>query len=158
LAIASDSYGNFFIVDIRPDSGEWGPVFFVSHDPPVIVKEAADLAGFISKLAGGSSAGGDSSFASSSQKAADEIWKDDPYLVAVDTARSSVDPIIREFADQLNDKWSVIDLRASPIGSGFSWGRGGPDSEVIRRGAELIFGVPGGKRRGVLSRLFERPT
>jgi hypothetical protein len=48
--LASDDCGNFWTVDLRPDSREWGPVYYVCHDPAVIVYQAGDLTEFVAQL------------------------------------------------------------------------------------------------------------
>ncbi|MFN0242957.1 MAG: SMI1/KNR4 family protein [Planctomycetota bacterium] len=46
LSIAHDGYGNFWIVDLWPSSDRFGPVFYVAHDPPVVVYQCEDVASF----------------------------------------------------------------------------------------------------------------
>src|SRR2546428_9667117 len=48
--ILKDDSGNFWIVDIHPNTGMWGAVFFVCHDPPVIVIQAQTLANFLDQI------------------------------------------------------------------------------------------------------------
>lgn len=37
VPVASDGAGNFWVVDLTPESTAFGPVYFVCHDPPVIL-------------------------------------------------------------------------------------------------------------------------
>src|SRR5450755_1617875 len=50
IALLNDGSGNFWTVDINLKNGEWGPIFFVSHDPPALAVQAPDLATFLSQL------------------------------------------------------------------------------------------------------------
>jgi cell wall assembly regulator SMI1 len=35
LPIAADGYGNFWVLDLHPDTTKWGPIYFACHDAPV---------------------------------------------------------------------------------------------------------------------------
>lgn len=47
LPIAADGYGNFWVVDLHPDSARWGPIYFAGHDAPVILYQADSLEQFL---------------------------------------------------------------------------------------------------------------
>ena len=47
LPIAGDGFGNFWIVDLAPDETETAPVFFLCHDPPVILYQSPDIGDFL---------------------------------------------------------------------------------------------------------------
>src|SRR6185503_16691052 len=49
IQLAGDGFGNFWILDVD-SKGNWGNVFYVCHDPAVIVKHSEDLAEFINNL------------------------------------------------------------------------------------------------------------
>src|SRR6266540_4177045 len=46
-SIAGDGYGNFWVVDLHPDSRSWSPVWYACHDPPVIVYQASTVEQFL---------------------------------------------------------------------------------------------------------------
>ena len=46
VQLAGDGYGNYWVLDIDVN-GNWGNVFYVCHDPAVIVKHSEDLTQFI---------------------------------------------------------------------------------------------------------------
>jgi hypothetical protein len=69
------------------------------------------------------------------------IWKADPWLISARDARTVQDPVVSNFAGQLPENFRLADLRSREVGSGFSWGLAGPNAEVRRDGAELLFGV-----------------
>ena len=47
IRLMDDGAGNYWAIDTVLDPNRLGPVFFVCHDPAVIVYEARDLAGFL---------------------------------------------------------------------------------------------------------------
>lgn len=155
VTLAGDGSGNFWVLDVREDSGAWGRVLFVSHDPPVVVVQGSDLAQFISQvLAVGRS--------DDAQKLDDvvthaclRIWREDPDLIDVVAARRSADRLLSTFSAELPDTYRIADLRTARTGAGFSWGRNGPQSDVRRFGSELLFGVEP-KRGSLISRILGR--
>jgi hypothetical protein len=148
IPIATDGAGNFWVVDVGAD-GSWRSVFFVAHDPPVVLVQARDLGAFIDQV-----------FERPGREltrdeAVVRIWKDNPHAMARAEAVMSSDPAVRAFAQQLGDGFVVVDLRAGREGTGFPWGSAGPKTEVRRAGDDLLFAVEQ-KKRGALARLFPR--
>ena len=45
--IAADGAGNFWVLDLTPDTVEVAPVFYLWHDPAVLVYLAPDLGTFL---------------------------------------------------------------------------------------------------------------
>jgi hypothetical protein len=157
VTLLSDDAGNFWAVDVNRESGAWGAVFFASHDPPVLVIQAPDLATFLLQVLQPEETVLKLALEHIRTVAAMRIWKEDPWVVPMDEARRAQDQAVAKFAAQLRDNFRVADLRAKEIGSGFSWGRAGPNAEVRRNGAELIFGVEQ-KAPSFLGRLLGRSS
>jgi len=156
VPLVGDGYGNFWVVDVRGDTGEWGPVVFCCHDPPVVMIQATSLAGFIDQIFDLGRPDRESALDSLREKSVDRIWGEDPYLVTLDAARASPDPVVATFARELPEDFRVVDLRVVEVGSGFCWGASGPDTVVKRCRWELLFGVEHRAKKGLLSRLFAR--
>jgi cell wall assembly regulator SMI1 len=156
IVLLGDGFGNFWVVDVDP-SGGWGAILFVCHDPPVVAIQAADLACFLGQVLnpGGSDSKDTLDFVRNA--ATTRIWKDHPWLVSVKDARLAQDAVVSTFASQLPDNFDIVDLRSKEIGSGFSWGLAGPNTEVRRSGAELLFGVEP-KAPSFLRRILTRTT
>jgi len=154
IRMATDGFGNEWVVDIRGDTGAWGPVLFMSHDPPVAVIQAPDLAGFIEQVLDLGRLERSSQIDFVAKTATPRIWSDDPYLLDLETARASSDPVMAEFSRQLPGMFRVADLRPLEVGSGFAWGRAGADAEIRRSGSELLFGVQ--IKESLFSRLLRR--
>src|SRR5262245_2649139 len=47
LPIAGDGCGNFWVVDLLPESTQWGPIYFACHDAPVILYQSPTLEQFL---------------------------------------------------------------------------------------------------------------
>lgn len=154
LTLATDGSGNHWVIDIRRDTGEWGPVVFMSHDPPVAIIQAPNLASFVEQVFDLGRPERKSQLDSVRKTATSRIWSDDLYLLDLRASRVSSDPVLAEFARQLPESFRVADLRGLEIGSGFAWGRNGPNSVIKRNGSELLFGVE--TRKSFLSRLLRR--
>jgi cell wall assembly regulator SMI1 len=141
VTLLADGSGNFWVVDVNSKSGAWGAVFFVSHDPPVVVVQAPELKTFLSQVLDPNEGNPKNAHDDVRKVAAMRIWKEDPWLISVRDARTVQDPVVSNFAKQLPENFGLADLRSREIGSGFSWGLAGPNTEVRRDGAELLFGV-----------------
>src|ERR1043165_5700900 len=96
-----DGCGNYWIVDVNPQTGAWGTVFFGCHDPSVIVVQAPDLQTFFTQLL-------DHPTLDPRNAAIDagmRIWYEDPWLRPVtelrDTADANADDAISAFAASL---------------------------------------------------------
>lgn len=146
-AIAGDGFGNFWVVDLTPDAPERAPVLFASHDPPVVVYEAPDLAAFVTDALANGLGGGEHDarvFA---------VWNEDTRPLTHADALAG-DAALRAFASELDERFTVVDLRAAERGDGFAWGRHGPRTIVRRHGADRLFAYAAPERkRGFFSRL-----
>ncbi|MCP3917876.1 MAG: SMI1/KNR4 family protein [bacterium] len=140
IAIAEDGYGNSWVADITSSSTNFGPVFFVSHDPPVLVYQSESLERFVRetlKMAG-------PPFSSGIDRVSNDdvvnIWDDgSDGARTVAACRASGDRHLERFAAELDATFEIVDLRNAREGDGFAWGRYGPDAHVCRFGEERIF-------------------
>jgi hypothetical protein len=139
LALAHDGYGNYWIADLQPHSLGWAPIYFVCHDPAVIAFQSSSLEHFVAEILRFANPPHESELDTVHEQVAMEIWQNNPGTLPVDKASSSEDDVLRAFARSLDDSFSIIDLRAARVGDGFSWGRYGPQTKVIRHGPEPIF-------------------
>jgi len=152
IDLCGDGLGNFWIVDVSP-FGEWGAVLFVAHDPPVVAIQAPDIGTFLSQLLAPEQSAPEQALKFIYEQAVGRIWREDPWLVPVCEVKSSEDAVLARFANQMSDKFWIADLRSKQIGSGFSWGKAGPDTIIKRDGFDLVFAVSQ-KPSGILSRMF----
>ena len=49
-SIAHDGYGNYWVLDLLPGDGAWGPVFYACHDPAVIGYQAETIETFLADV------------------------------------------------------------------------------------------------------------
>jgi hypothetical protein len=139
LPVAGDGDGNFWVQDVREDTGQWDRVFFVSHDPSVVVVQANSLEEFLSQILDVNKPLNQSPLLRVKTDAVECIWKNDPYLVSLEAAISSGDVELSQCAKRLDDGFGIADLRFSEPGSGFSVR--GLKTIVMRCGPSPIFAV-----------------
>lgn len=139
LPIASDGFGNFWVVDLWPDSQEFGPIYFACHDPPVILYQSATLNEFLRETFRASVPAYESAVDDVHEDRLFQVWRTNPEVLQQrDLVRSS-DPELRAFAEAIGKSWQVVDLRRAEVGMGFSWGRYGPETPLRRHGRAPIF-------------------
>lgn len=137
LPVAADECGNTWVIDVNVKTGEWGAVLFVSHDPPVMAIQADSIDSFVQQILSiGKSA------VALTEVAIGKIWHEDPFLQGVESAAQGSDPVLRRFAELVPRDFKIADLRAKQPGTGFSWGKRGPETKVRRFESELLFAIP----------------
>lgn len=150
--IAHDGYGNFWAVDLLRENGSWGPIWFLSHDPPVALFQCDGLAVFLDELA--------RMFTPPHASLLDDVHEDRLFEVgrrpvgvpAQDVTAQTDDPVLRAFADEIGPEWTIVDVREALPGMGFDWGRYGPRTELRRSGTDQIFAMRRPEKRGLFRR------
>ena len=148
IPVAKTVTGNFWVVDVSPE-GEWQNVFYISHDPLVMVIHFSSLDDFIKAVV------------LYGKRVIDETTSlvDDALKskgLSVKDALSSKDTILFDFAKNLSDDFYIYDLRNQSLMRGFEWGSG-PDCdspECKRYGVHLVFAVkiPQPQKKGFFCR------
>lgn len=141
VSLATDGFGNYWVVDVHPATGAWGPVYFACHDPPVIVAQSPDLGHFLHEYFNLVRPGKESALENPTDGAVLEIWSRNPDIVLRDPAATSPDATLAEFARGLAPEFEIADLRTFRVGRGFTWGRNGPDTVILRHPTEALFGI-----------------
>jgi cell wall assembly regulator SMI1 len=139
LPIAPDGFGNFWVVDLVPESKCWGPIYFVCHDPPIVLYQSASLEDFLTELFKKCIPPRKSAIDDVHDDRLFQVWRNNPGALTRDECLRSRDDHLRAFSAQLDAFFLVIDLRNAVVGSGFSWGRYGPNTVVRRYGTFSIF-------------------
>ena len=154
-SIAHDGFGNYWVLDLLPDTTVWGPVLYACHDPPVIAYQAATIEEFLRAVAARGPGGARSPVDVVREDVVHRIWRENPGLKSPSALRDSADPLLRELASTLSAEAFVADLRAPSLGDGFNWGRFGPRTVIHRAGTERVWTLtPPERRPGFLARLF----
>jgi hypothetical protein len=139
LPLAHDGSGNYWIADLHADSTDWAPIYFACHDPPVIAFQSNSLEHFIAEILRLANPPRESDVETVRVHVVMDIWRGNPGTIPVRVASSSDDAVLRSFATSLDDSYMIIDLRTAKIGDGFSWGRYGPRTRLVRHAKQPVF-------------------
>ena len=153
LPIAHDGFGNFWVVDLHPDSTRWGPIYFVCHDAPVILYQSDSLEGFLTELFRMYVPPHQSLIDDVHEDRPARVWKTNPGVLSQEQCLRSEDPILSAFARELDEGFQIVDLRRARPGDGFSWGRYGPNAQIKRFRTYAVFAY---QKKSLLSRLLGR--
>ncbi|HYG35777.1 MAG TPA: SMI1/KNR4 family protein [Clostridia bacterium] len=156
LPFAADGCGNFWVLDITPQTTQTAPVFFACHDAPVILYQSPDLATFLAEVFRMNTPPHKSLVDDVHDDRLFDVWRKNPGVVDQPTAAAASDPVLRSFASSLPAHFEIVDLRNVQPGMGFSWGRYGPQTEVRRHGFERIFAYAKPPKTGFFAKLFGR--
>lgn len=144
VQLAGDGFGNFWILDVDKN-GNWGSVYFVCHDPAVIVKHSDNLVQFIEQIDFHGKNVNESNLDiiyEIHEKIVMDIWEEENGFIELENAKKSDDNSLKNFALSLQDNFVIADLRNKPIKSGFAWGKFGFNIENAKRHeTELIWGI-----------------
>jgi hypothetical protein len=154
LPLASDGFGNFWLVDLHPESAKWGPIYFVCHDAPVILYQSDTLEEFLIELFRMLEPPHDSLIDDVHEDRLTRVWRTNPGVLSYEHCLWSEDPVLSAFARELDDTFRVVDLRSARPGDGFSWGRYGPNTRIKRFRRYAVFAYQ--KPKGIVSRLLGR--
>lgn len=149
VQLAGDGAGNFWILDID-SKGNWNSVYYVCHDPAVIVKHSENLAEFIKHVDEFGLKGSQSNLDIIHEKIVMEIWNEKVGIME----RNDKDYDFENEQINLPEMFLVADLTDKPIKTGFSWGKSGPNTKIIRPSDKPIWIVEKKVKQGFLSRLF----
>lgn len=124
LSLASDRCGNSWNLEVLANPPGLGAIYFVCHDPPILVLESPSAEEFVAEIR--------TAVLGEQQRKAPSLT----YEQAL-----SRDPELAEFARTLGEKWEFADLRAARPGDGFTWGRYGANTELRRCGRSALFAL-----------------
>ena len=151
IQLAGDGFGNFWVLDIDL-GGQWNSVYYVCHDPAVVVKHSENLTEFIEHVDEFGEKGEESFLNHIHEDIVMKIWqeKDD-----VEKQNES-DYDLSTIQNELPEKYFIEDLTNKPVKTGFTWGRSGPKAKIIRLSDRPVWIVERKEKQGVLSKLFRK--
>ncbi|RZL09725.1 MAG: SMI1/KNR4 family protein [Hymenobacter sp.] len=123
IELRSDGAGNFWLLDINK-GGEWGAVFYVCHDPPVVVRQANNLWDFLRQLHEHAKREPDAWLDEVYDHLVFKIWEERKMhsgLVAAAVAATSADAVLSQFAARQPPEFLLGDLRVGSITVGFAY-------------------------------------
>ena len=135
IQLAGDGYGNFWILDID-SKGNWKEVYFVCHDPAVVVKQSENLSEFIGHVDEFGLRGAKSHLEIIHSKTVMDIWKNKVGIMESNETQYNFPP---EIVAQLPASYLVADLTNKPLKTGFAWGKFGVNAKIIRVGDKPIW-------------------
>lgn len=150
IPVLEDGCGNSWDVDIDAQTGKWGAVYFLCHDPAVVVLQAESLADFIVQFADDScQPEREGSLYHISERLVNKVWDTGGGTLGASQLRMSADPVLRRAASGVDGEGLVCDMRRAGMGEGFAWGRYGPRTRVMRPGPEPVWVIdrPAGARK-----------
>ncbi len=154
ILLTGDGAGNFWILDVV-ENGTLGAVYYLCHDPAVIVKHSDNLAQFIQHVNDFGKNLSTSHLSIVQEDAVDKIWAANSFIDKP-TALAG-DDTLQAFAAQFADNFVFADLRNAPLKSGFAWGKFGPDiSSAKRCGSEPLWAIEKKEKKGFFAKLFGR--
>jgi hypothetical protein len=154
VQLGHDGLGNFWVLDVDA-KGHWGAVFYVCHDPAVVVKHSDNLSQFIQHIDEYGKDKENSNLNIIHEVTVFDIWKNNNGFREVNEARNSNDTALKNFALTLADNFVVADLRGKQNKSGFAWGKFGPElDKAVRCKDGLIWGIEKSVKKGFFSKLF----
>jgi len=109
-SIAHDGYGNYWVLDLLPGDGAWGPVFYACHDPAVIGYQAETIEAFLADVVA-MWRPGRSPVDRMHEEDVHRVWREHPGLLTPAVAAGSDDPVIAGFAATLPAEAWIADLR-----------------------------------------------
>lgn len=151
VQLAGDGFGNFWIQDID-SRGNWKSIYYVCHDPAVIVKHSENLAEFIKHVDEFGAVGNQSNLDIIHEKIVWDVWDEKTGIME----KNDKDYDFENTGTELPNVFLVADLTDKPIKAGFPWGKFGPKSKIIRPTEEPVWIIEKQVKQGFLSRLFNR--
>jgi hypothetical protein len=144
--IAADGFGNFWVVDLVPGETEAAPVFYASHDPPVILYQSPNIAHYLRETFRLYAPPHTSLVDDVHEDRPFDVWRKNPGTIDQPTALASEDELLRDFAGTLDERFSLVDLRRRRSG----WVSRGADTATAQRSGDTATNVSsptGGHRR-----------
>ena len=149
IQLTGDGFGNFWILDID-SKGNWNSVYYVCHDPAVIVKHSENLTEFIRHVDEFGQKGNQSNMDIIHEKTVMDIWNEKVGIME----KNEKDYDFEKGQVELPEMFLVADLTDKPIKTGFPWGKSGPNTKIIRPNDEAIWIVEKRVKQSFLSKLF----
>ena len=152
ITLGQDGFGNFWILDLKID-GELGKVFFVCHDPAVMIINSQSLNEYLNCLLEFYKNPTNNNLVSIDGDLVFDVWSNNNSLTSINEFKKQ-NSELKEFLNKFEgEDWVVADLRRGNNRDGFPWEKFGADQFTERHPSELIWVVKN-KKKGFLSKLF----
>jgi hypothetical protein len=150
IQLAGDGFGNFWILDIDT-KGNWNSVYYVCHDPAVVVKQSNNLSQFIEQIDEFGKTGSESILDKIHEQTVMKIWTEKAGIME----KNDNDYDFFENKEiEFPEMFLIADLTNQPIKTGFPWAKNGASTKIIRPTDKPIWIVEKKVKQSFLSRLF----
>lgn len=139
MEIMADGFGNHWCLEMFPGKPDWGPVWFVCHDPPAIVRIADDMSAFLELVLDAHRAGHGPNAWCRSWELADSVCGTPIRMTRAGDMVRSADAPLRELASSVEPDCEIVDLRERP--AGFPWAEFDHYHEIVRMGDPMLFAM-----------------
>jgi hypothetical protein len=137
IKLAGDGFGNFWILDID-EEGSWNEIFYVCHDPPVIVKQAKNLKEFITQLNDLVKNPNGSFVDKVHEEIVFQIWNEEKRNIF---ENYSLKDLEQKYHSKISEKDYIADLNQKQVGEGFVWALNGPNTVIERISYKPIWAI-----------------
>jgi hypothetical protein len=151
VPLAGDGFGNFWIIDIDT-KGNWNSVYYVCHDPAVIVKHSENLSEFIEHIDEFGKKGNESNLDMIHEKIVFDIWNTKSNLKETNTEELD----LKDKMIDITEPFYLASLKEKPIKTGFSWGVSGPNTKIMRLNDDPVWILEKKTKQGLFSKLFSK--
>ncbi len=149
IQLAGDGLGNFWILDID-SKGNWNSVYYVCHDPAVIVKQSENLGDFIKHIDEFGKLRNESLLDLIHEQSVMKVWNDKFGIMS----ENKKDYDFENEPIAFPESYLIADLSDKPVDTGFIWALSGPNTKIIRPTDAPIWIVEKKVKQGFLARLF----
>lgn len=150
IPLAGDGFGNFWLLDID-SKGNWNSVYYVCHDPAVVVKHSENINQFIEHIDELGRFGQESNLDIIHEQVVFNIWQEKFGIME----QNEKDYDFEKTQIDIPEMYLIADLTDKPIKTGFPWGKSGPKTKIIRPNDKPIWIVEKMVKKNFLSKLFK---
>ncbi len=152
ICMGHDGFGNYWVLDINK-RGTLGKVFFVCHDPAVLIIHSQNLNEYLHHLLEFYENPDEGYLNEIHEKVVRTVWKENPNVSSKSEFLQS-NPSYSKFLSPFEGgEWAVADLRKGDNKEGFAWGKYDSNQYTVRHNEDLVW-VLKNKKKGFFNRLF----
>ncbi len=130
-----------FYVDLTTDLSSWDKVFFVSSEPAVMILQSESLPDFLFNFVRQEIYPDQQILLTVDHPDVQKVLKTNHHILTQPEAVAHQDVLISTFAEELEEDWSIIDLRYMGVGEGLPLELFGKNTECRRCGEQYIFAL-----------------
>lgn|GEM_PF-4184289 len=130
-----------FYIDVTTDLSSWDKVFFICREPAVMILQSESLPDFLFNFVRQEIYPDQQILLTAEHTDVQKVLSTKHHILTQPEAASHQDVLISTFAEELEEDWSIIDLRYMAIGEGLPLELFGKHTECRRCGEQYIFAL-----------------